>query len=173
MRSFHFVLTILYAQLAVAAGFVQVRRKDEAAPLERRHRRSSRPVTHRISDFDSAKDIPVGIFSADSSISEGAYLLSATLCKYSHITATIVVPTISFPSSYTTDADLSVWIGFDGLDIDEASSYDAWFEMGIDLYYESGEVDAETWYEWYPDYEYVLSSFARLRSRFRILMPSL
>ncbi|KAE8413276.1 peptidase A4 family-domain-containing protein [Aspergillus pseudocaelatus] len=76
-------------------------------------------------------------------VQETAPAASAT---YSYVAATFTLPSVTptAASSSATQA-VSLWVGIDG-----ATSGDAIWQAGVDIYVQNGQPSFAGWYEWYP-----------------------
>lgn len=147
MKFSSLILAFLGIQVTISTGFMRAHGENTVSPLASGHRRSNQPAIHRSSDI---KNISAGISHGGdlSSDETGAYV---TLSDCTSVTGTIVIPTISVSLSGTTVYDITAWVGLDGI-----TTPNSMLQVGLDIYVEGGVVDVDTWYEWYPDYAYVL-----------------
>jgi hypothetical protein len=77
-------------------------------------------------------------------VQESAPAASAT---YSYVAATFTLPTVT-PTAASSSSETqaaSFWVGIDG-----ATSGDAIWQAGVDIYVQNGKPSFAGWYEWYP-----------------------
>ena len=142
------VFTILIGDFILPAHLVQARRPNKSSQRAAYNSEiSSTGISHAV-------DVP---YSSDEA---GAYLTNSVCTS---VTGTIVVPTIPVPSSNQAEYALAAWVGIDGI-----TSTSAMVQVGLEFYVDGGEVATYAWYEWYPDYAYVVL-FRIFRHKHRML----
>ncbi|KAF7590388.1 hypothetical protein BBP40_002889 [Aspergillus hancockii] len=70
----------------------------------------------------------------------------AATATYSYVAATFTLPSVT-PTAASSDETqaVSFWVGIDG-----ATSGDAIWQAGVDIYVQNGQPSFAGWYEWYP-----------------------
>ncbi|KAE8352561.1 peptidase A4 family-domain-containing protein [Aspergillus coremiiformis] len=100
-----------------------------------------RPIAHSQAQFENSDN-----YQLNENWAGAVQVAAPASATYSYVAATFTLPTVTptaAPSSEIQAA--SLWVGIDG-----ATSPDAIWQAGVDIYIQNGKPSFAGWYEWYP-----------------------